>query len=120
MNIEPQVNGAFLRMMQQHRQGAALSDLSEAMQRITREVVHTGRAGSFTLKLTVKPASKNSSGALVLEDEIKETPPKPERVGSIFFGSEEGELLRENPNQLHMELKTIDGDMEPLRKAANG
>ncbi|MBF8281293.1 MAG: hypothetical protein HW378_208 [Anaerolineales bacterium] len=120
MNTEPQVNGAFLRMMQRHRAGAALSDLSEAMQRITREVMHTGRAGSFTLKLTVKPASKNSSAALVIEDDIKETMPKPERVGSIFFGSDEGDLLRDNPNQVCMDLKTIDGEEEPLRKVANG
>lgn len=117
-----QIDGAFLAMMQNHRQGATLSDLSEAMRKISAAVAEAGRAGSFSLKITVKPTS---GGAFAILDEVKINPPKEEPRGSIFFWNPEtGQLLRDNPQQLTMPLKTIAGtapeETVPLRQVANG
>src|SRR6185312_14852761 len=96
-NEGPAIDGAFLAMMQNHRRGGALSDLAEAMREVTEAVTLTGKAGSFSLKVKVRPASKG--GALVVEDEVKTTLPKTEAEGSIFFADEQSNLLREDPNQ---------------------
>jgi hypothetical protein len=103
-----QVNGAFLAMMQAHRQGGGLTDWSEAMQTVTRAVMEAGRPGSFSLKVTIKPATKSSGGAMVVVDEVKTSLPKQEPTGSIFFGDfETGRLLRDNPRQFALPLAPV-------------
>jgi hypothetical protein len=104
-----QVNVAFLTLLQQHRSGAALSDLSDALRQVTQAVFEQGKPGTITLKLTVQPATK-TAGAMVVQDDIAFKLPKPEPEGSIFFADRESwQLLRDNPNQLALSLKTVDG-----------
>ena len=118
----PQVDGAFLAALQNHDGGACLSDLSEELRKVTEAVLLTGKAGSLSLKLTIKPAS-SSSVAVVLEDDIKTTLPKLHKRASIHFVDSQHNLLRDNPKQLSMELKVVEGDKNdettPLRVAVN-
>lgn len=117
-----QVDGAALRMLQSHRGGDVLTDLSEAVREIAQAVSLTGKPGSVTLKLIMKPASRGAN-ALVVEDEIRKTSPKTERHGSVFFTDGSFNLLRDNPNQLSMDLKVVANDepieSEPLKRAVN-
>lgn len=118
---ETQLDGAALRMLQNHRSGEVLSDLSEAIREIAQAVSLTGKPGSVTLKLILKPASR-ASNALVVEDEIRKTSPKTERHGSVFFTDKEFNLLRDNPAQLSMDLKVVEGgasESAPLKRAVN-
>lgn len=120
MSEKKQVNGAFVRALQIHRNGEVISDLSEALAKVTEHVMQTGRAGSVTLKLQIKQAS--AGGALVIEDEIKTVLPKADKVGSLFFAHPETfELMRDNPNQMALELKAVDGgkaEAVPLKQVA--
>lgn len=100
------IDGAFLAVLQNHRRGAALSDLADAMREVTEAVQATGKAGVVTLKFKVRAAAK--SGAMIVEDEIKTTLPKTEAEGSIFFADADGNLLREDPNQRTLPLRTVD------------
>jgi hypothetical protein len=116
----PAIDGAFLAMIQNHRRGEALSDLAEAMREVTEAAQLTGKGAVLTLKIKVKPASKG--GAMVVVDEIKMTLPKAEAEGSIFFADEAGNLLREDPNQKTLPLRSIEGGQAeitvPLKKVA--
>ncbi len=108
-NRPQQTNVAFLTMLQQHRGGETLSDLSEQLAKVTEAVFHLSKAGTLTLKLTIKPATR-TPGAMVVEDEIKSSLPKPDDRSSIFFADTESWcLLRDNPNQLALGLRTVDG-----------
>ena len=89
-NPEPPIDGAFLAILQQHRRGLALSDLSAGLRAVAEAAQPTGRPGTLTAKVTVTPASKGASGALVIEDDIIVKLPKADRQGSIFFSDEEG------------------------------
>ncbi len=116
----PAIDGAFLQMLQSHRRGETLSDLAEAMREVAGAVKMTGKAGTVMLKIKIRPASKG--GALVVEDEVKTALPKAETQGSIFFADDKGNLLREDPNQTTLALRTIEGgkieDTTPLKKVA--
>ena len=123
MKNTPHIDGSFLAMLQLHRHGTALTDLSAAMQTITRNVESAGRSGSFTLKVTIKPAGRGSGVAFDIEDEIKLSPPKQKSESSIFFSDEQGRLVRNNPAQAEMELKALPSVTEeaatvPLKQVA--
>lgn len=115
---EPAVDTAFSSMLQFHRGGEVISDLSEALRAVSGAVMLTGRAGSVTLKVTIKPAAKG--GAMVVEDDITTKVPKADKQGSIFFADEAGNLLREDPKQFKLALRVIEGaapvQPEQLRK----
>lgn len=119
---EPPINNHFLNMLQGHREGTAITELSEAMAKATEAALLTGRPGSVILKFTFKPAGK-VAGAVVIEDDITTKLPKAEKVNSIFY-FHDGALVRDNPKQLKMEFKPVEravGDqLEQLRAAQAG
>lgn len=106
---QPAIDGAFLAMLQNHRKGEVLSDLAAALRLVSNAVQLTGRPGAVTFKLTVQPASKGTAGALVVLDDIGTRLPKEDKTGSIFFADEAGNLVREDPNQMTMELRMVKG-----------
>ncbi len=119
---QPQIDGAFLATLQNHDGGACLSDLSEELRKVTEAVLLTGKPGALTLKLTLKPAGQ-AAVAVVMEDEITSKLPKVHKRASIHFVDDQHNLLRDNPRQLSMNLKVVEGAEEeeqaPLREAAN-
>jgi len=102
----PAIDGAFLSVLQNHRRGGALSDLAAAMREVTEAVLETGKGGAVTLKFKVLPAA--TSGAMIVEDEIKTTLPRTKPQGSVFFADHSGNLLREDPNQHQLPLRTVE------------
>jgi len=117
---KPNVDSAFMSLLQQHRHGEILSDLSESIRKVTQAVQDSGRGGSITLKIDIRPASKGRAGALVVEDEIKEKMPTEDKTGSIFFADKNYNLIRDDPNQTVLELRTVEGiapTTETLKKA---
>jgi len=115
-------NCGWLHMMQHHREGLALQELSAALQRVVAAVAQTGKGGALTFKLTVQPAKRGSGGAVLIEDEIREKIPAADTGVSIFFAdAETGALSRDNPNQLNLELKTVPGEVkaEEIKKAVS-
>jgi hypothetical protein len=107
-NSQPTIDPAFLQLMQQHRGGECLGDLSAALREVNKAVQLTGKGGSVTLKIKIAPA-QNINGAVAVEDDIKTTLPSPQKGGSLFYADENGTLLREDPKQLHMELRQVTG-----------
>lgn len=116
---QPPIDGNFINFLQNHRRGEIISDLSSKVRELVDAVTRLGKGGTMMLKISVKPASKG--GALVIEDEIKVAPPKEEVEGSIFFADKDGNLLREDPNQRMLPLKSIKGGVpeeeQQLRRA---
>ena len=114
----PTIDGAFLLMLQNHRRGEVLTDLATALREVTEAVELTGKVGAVSLIISVRPASKG--GALVVEDEVKTKLPKAEGEGSIFFADDRHNLLREDPKQQTLSLRTVEGgapkENQPLKR----
>jgi hypothetical protein len=106
--IEPDVDPAFLRLMQVHRRGDCLDELGQALREVSKTAQLTGKAATLTLKIKVAPTS-TVKGAVSVTDEIKLTLPKMDKGGSLFYSDENGALLRDDPKQGHLELKTVTG-----------
>lgn len=115
----PDIDSAFLSLLQQHRGGEVLSDLAAAMREVTEAVQLAGKPGAIILTIAIQPAT--SSGAVIVADEIKVKLPKEEKITSIFFSDDAGNLLRNDPRQKELPLRTVKGGVveeEPLRRAA--
>jgi len=108
---ETHIDPSFSNLLQQHRLGGCLDELGQALRTVTDAALLTGNAGVITLKVMIDPTK---SGAVEIYDDIKITMPKAEKVGSLFFVGENGMLQRNNPNQLEMPLRSIQGGAAPV------
>jgi hypothetical protein len=114
---ETPVDNSFVSVLQLHRGGEALNELGQALRTITDAAQLTGKPGGITLKIIIAPTS---SGAVEIMDSVKLTLPKADKISSLFFVGENGVLLRNNPAQLEMPLRSIEGgvtaDLTNLRQ----
>ena len=104
----PLVDSAGLRLLQEHRKGAVLNDLAAALRTVTEAVQLAGKSGSVQVKFTIEPATKIAN-AVVITDDVKATLPKVKQGGSFFFTDAEGNLHREDPKQMPLNLRTVEG-----------
>lgn len=117
--VENHIDPSFTNLLQQHRLGGCLDELGQALRDVTDAAQTTGNPGVITLKIMIDPTK---SAAIEIYDDIKVTMPKAEKVGSLFFVGENGALMRNNPNQLEMTLRSVEGgvtvEVENLRKVS--
>lgn len=108
----PQIDKRFLNIIQQHKQGAAITDLSAALKQVTSAVQLTGKAGSVTLTMNIAPATKGDPTTLVFLTKVKVKAPETEAPGSIFYADEDFNLVREDPKQARLDLKVVPKEQE--------
>lgn len=120
-------DASFLATAQRHAGGAILTEMSTALADVVRGVLQTAGKGSVTLKIDVAPAGRGKA-ALVVTHEVKAKVPVEKASGSIWFGTDAGELVRNDPNQNELrftdEPVVVVGGLEttaekPKAKAAN-
>jgi len=99
------------------RGGQMLDEASEKLAELVQAVERTGKAGTLTLTLAIKPAGR-AAGTLVISDKIKLTPPKEESAETLLWATPEGNLLTEDPRQQKLELKVADAPAAPLKTVA--
>lgn len=87
----------FTDILREHRGGKLVDHLSEKLDSVVQAVRKTGKAGEFTLKLKVVP-SKGEEDMFEVIPNCKVALPEPDLAKALFFVSDEGDLLRSNPN----------------------
>lgn len=119
--MEKTESNVFLAKLQRHRGGRVLSEASQRLTEVVAGVKATGKAGSITITLTVKPAAKGNS-AVMLTDKVAFKVPQIEAEQSFWFASDSGELSVDNPAQKNFGFSEVAPKPEPipLPKAANG
>lgn len=95
---------AFLDVLSQIRGGAALSDAAKDLQELVQAVRETGKPGKLTFSITVEP-DKADEGVVTLQPDVTLKLPKRPRAKGIFYMDQHGNLTREDPRQLEMELQ---------------
>jgi hypothetical protein len=89
----------FVDVLRDVRYGAAVEELTAHLTELVETVRKTGRAGSITLKLTVKPAAKGDVSALTVDDAVSVKKPTMEHGTTVFFATAENGLSRRDPRQ---------------------
>lgn len=89
-------------VLQELNRGRSHRELSDELARLTQAVRDTGRPGSVTLTITVKPSK--ADGAFEIADKISSKIPAFDRPASLFFADESGNLTREDPRQIAIEF----------------
>lgn len=105
----------FLKTVEQLADGRTASDLDDALLTLVAAVRHTGKKGTLTFSLTVKPASKDGH-ALILDDDVKLKLPVMERAATILFATDTNELSRSDPRQPELAGLRRPVDVTPFRE----
>lgn len=89
------------------RKGRIVDEATEALTEVVKAVDATDKAGSITIKLTVKP-SKGGGLEKTLVASIKRDVPTPDLPDAVFFSNVDGGLVRDDPDQ-----RPLFGEAEP-------
>ncbi len=108
----------FVHTLNSLRTGAA-NDLSDELAAAVEAARTTQKMATVTLVLKIKP-EPGMEGVYKIEDEIKSNLPKMPRGSSILFGTPDGNLVDQDPNQQKLELRSVaDEAPAPLRQVGN-
>jgi hypothetical protein len=94
------------------RKGRPVEEATMALADVVKAVDETGKPGSVTIVLTVKPA-KHGGPEKVLVAEVKAKKPIAEIAPAIFFSDADGDLHRTDPTQEEMKFETAKGAPAP-------
>lgn len=102
----------FADVLRDMRGGASHDELSEALAALVRACIETGRGGEITYTVSVR-CLKNSREAVEVTDKIGLKEPHGERGSSLFFVSATGDLTRNNPRQVALDLREVPAPETP-------
>lgn len=112
------VDGAFLRTLQVYRGGEVLSELSDALRKVTEAVASIKKPGLIVLTVRVSPSGE----AYAYEPTVSMKLPTAKKTAALFFLDDEFNLVRDRPGQEELPLRVLDGNAEadhnqpPLKK----
>jgi hypothetical protein len=92
-------------LIQQQRRGALHAELTDTVAQVVAAVMTHGKAGSVTIKLTIKPEGDE---AVSIADSYSAKVPTPPAKASIFFADDTGKLSRARLNQPELPLQGLD------------
>ena len=98
--------------------GNAADQASEQLQALVRAVGEHEREGSMTVTITVKPRGKDSGQVEVTAKSTIKLPTR-EIAPSMFFVTEDGGLVRDNPRQRKFPFADAPKRVEVETKASN-
>lgn len=89
----------FAASLQEMDRGRTHADLSEALHDLTAAVVEHGKAGELSLRIKVAPLGADTT-QLKVTAAVAVKLPRPEPHPSIFWADDDGNLSRNDPQQL--------------------
>jgi hypothetical protein len=88
--------------------GRSNRDLSEKLQQIVEAIEETGKQGSITYTIKIKP--QKAGGMVILTDEVRASVPRGERPESIAFIGPDFALLRNPVDQPSLYDEVTEGN----------
>lgn len=91
-------------------------EAAETLRKVIEAVKATGKVGSITIRLDVKPAD-GLSDAVVVYDRIAQKVPEKTREGSMAFITKDGDLSRSDPSAMPLfedeDIRDASADADP-------
>ena len=84
---------------------------------LVKAVADTGKAGSITLKVTVRPST---AGAMAVKPEVRVTMPKGLPAEALLWPTPDGNLLAEDPRQEKLELRQVSAPSLNIKSVTQG
>lgn len=106
-----QENSMFIKTISHLNKGGTISELDENLAELVRQIRATGKPGSLTLKLTVKPIDSEAK-TIEVKDKITLSVPDIPRRSSVFYTNEDGRVSRTDPEQPELPIQAVDGGLE--------
>ncbi|WP_163833344.1 hypothetical protein [Spartinivicinus ruber] len=100
-------NTPFSQTVAYINRGSLDSELTETLSELVQAVRDTCKAGSITLQLKVQMLSANNEDTVKITPNIKSSIPQHEQPQAIFWSTADGDLLRNDPKQSELDLKTV-------------
>jgi hypothetical protein len=97
----------FAAWLQEQSNGLSHTQLSNNLHDLIGRVRETGKKGSMLYTVTISPYDKTTD-VLQVNDTIRLKLPEHDRRSSIFFPDSNGNLTRQDPNQLAFDLRSVD------------
>lgn len=94
----------FMHTLQSLRYGVCQEELSEKLNAGVRHCQDTGKACELVLRIKIKPFGQ---GQYELRDRIELKMAPAETGATLMFGTPEGNLTRQSPNQQNLNLQTV-------------
>lgn len=91
----------FTDVLRQFRNGRLVDEATRQFNELVRAVDDTGKTGSLTLTVTIKP-EKGGGNQKALIAQVKTKTPQSELPEAVFFSDEDGNLHRDDPKQQEM------------------
>ncbi|SEG15935.1 hypothetical protein SAMN05444390_1011525 [Marinobacterium lutimaris] len=88
--------------------GVTANELSDDLAELLRAVQDTGKQGTLTLKLTVKPESLATGQVGIIADTTLKAPQQPKDKAFMFM-TPDGNLQREDPRQKRLQFEAHEG-----------
>jgi hypothetical protein len=104
----PAIDRGCLNLLDQHQNGSIISDVSEAYRKVVEATQLTGKGGEVTLKIKITPPNKTVSRFIGIAMEVTTKIPKAPPYISIWYVGNDGELLRDDPNQQKLDLRVVE------------
>lgn len=99
----------FADVLRELDRGKVHQQASSEFQKLVQAVAESGKPGSFTLKLSLKPQGAGSD-ALAVAAAIQSKEPAPDQPATLFFVTDEFDLSRRDPRQMDLDdFTTVDG-----------
>jgi hypothetical protein len=106
----------FTATVNQLLNGHTQNQLSEKLSECVEHARSTGKQAKLSLTLIIKPMGY--TGQYQIKDQIKQQLPEMDRGITLMFGTPEGNLTREDPNQQSLDLKSVPEDKPQEYKKA--
>lgn len=81
------------------RRGVVVEHASRELAEVTKAVMATGKPGSLTLKIIVKPPKSRGDNAVAVAVLVNAQEPQAELPEAMFYADVSGDLLRDDPTQ---------------------
>lgn len=108
----------FSTWLAQHRRGELDAEIAFALAEVSSAAQETGKAGSVTIVLSIKP--NPNSDSVLLVDQLKVKRPEPSRGAAIYYVGDGGHLQRDDPAQatfFEETVRTVDPENDEVRRA---
>ena len=88
--------------------GTLDAELTEALAEVIKAVRETGKKGAVTLTLNCSMLNTRDENTMKVTPKVTRTIPELDRADTIMFSTADGDLLRDDPAQVQMDLKVIE------------
>jgi hypothetical protein len=100
----------FAAVLQELHKGNVHAELSQLLHELVAAVRDTGKKGTLTVKLDVKPIKPGQVDTLEVTATVTANPPRVDTPTTVFFTDQTGNLTREDPDRANqLPLREIVG-----------